>query len=454
TWDFYTYFTFGSIVLAYAVWRYGNTDGLRIQVPVWVKQLFLTAGALAVLTALSLLLYQPFSQWFGQAYNSIGAWTGPRTPLSVYLTQWGVFLFFIVSWMVWETRQWLAETPVSALRKLRPYRDLIIAGVVIVVLALIAQQAWVMSSTQNVPWKGITILWLALPLALWAATLLFRPGMPDLKRLVLFMIGTGLLLTMAVELIVVSGDIGRFNTVFKFGVQSWILLGLSAAAAFGWMLTEFRKWLPGWRMGWQIVATLMVAGSALVLLIAGADKINDRMNTSAPHTLDSMTYMDYTQYSDYGVDMNLSEDYRAIVWMQDNVQGSPVIVEAASSGVQYQWHSRFSIYTGLPDVVGWEWHEEQQRVLFTSDVQNRGRLEVDGFYTTTDPQAARAFLHKYNVRYIIVGQLERAKYAPGASLGPVPAGGPDGLLKFDTYNGTYWHEVYRDGKTVIYEVNP
>ncbi|HEY5157917.1 MAG TPA: DUF2298 domain-containing protein, partial [Anaerolineales bacterium] len=173
TWDFYTYFTFGSIVLAYAVWRYGNTDGLRIQVQAWVKRLFLTAGALAVLSALSLFLYQPFTQWFGQAYNSIGAWTGPRTPLSIYLTQWGVFLFFIVSWMVWETRQWLAETPASALNKLRPYRDLIIGGVVIVILALIAQQAWVMSSTQNVPWKGITIIWLALPLALWAATLLF-----------------------------------------------------------------------------------------------------------------------------------------------------------------------------------------------------------------------------------------------------------------------------------------
>jgi uncharacterized membrane protein len=206
-------------------------------------------------------------------------------------------------------------------------------------------------------------------------------------------------------------------------------------------------------MGWQIVSLLLVAGSALVLLIAGADKIQDRMNPSAPHSLDSMTYMEYAHYSDYGVDMDLSEDYRAIIWMQDHVQGSPVIVETASAGVQYQWHNRFSIYTGLPDVVGWEWHEEQQRVIFTSDVQNRGRLDVDGFYSTTDIQSALNFLRQYNVRYIIVGQLERAKYAPGASLGPVLAGGADGLAKFETYNGTYWHEVYRDGKTVIYEVN-
>ena len=323
-----------------------------------------------------------------------------------------------------------------------------------ILLVLIGQQAWVMSSKQNVPFKGITILWLALPLAVWAAVLLFRPRMPDAKRLVLFMTGTGLLLTMAVEIIVVAGDIGRFNTVFKFGVQSWILLGLSAAAAFCWLLTELRKWLPGWRIVWQGIAGLLEAGAALVLLVGGADKIRDRMDPSAPHTLDSMAFMATAHYADYGTDMDLGEDYRAIQWMLQNVKGSPVIVETPSAGVQYRWHNRFSIYTGLPDVIGWEWHEEQQRVVLTTDVQNRGRVEVDGFYMNPDPTAALAFLHKYNVKYIIVGQLERAKYAPGAPSGPVRLSDPDGLVKFETYNGTYWHEVYRDGKTVIYEVNP
>jgi YYY domain-containing protein len=453
TWDFYTYFVFGAVVLTYSVWRYSNPEKMRLPLPGWGKRLLLAGVALATLAVLSVLLYQPFSHWFGQAYTSVGMWKGPRTPLSTYLTQWGVFLFFIVSWMAWETRQWLAETPVSALRKLRPYRDLIIAALVIFLLVLIVQQAWVMSSSQNVPWKGITILWLALPLAVWAAVLLFRPGIYDQKRLVLFMTGTGLLLTMMVELIVVAGDIGRFNTVFKFGLQSWVLLGLSAAASFCWLLPEFRKWLPGWRTFWSVTATLLVTGAALFLIIGGADKIRDRMTLSAPHTLDSMTYMDYATYADYGVDMDLSEDYRAIRWMQDNVQGSPVIVEAASSGVQYQWHSRFSIYTGLPDVVGWEWHQVQQRVLESATVIARGR-EVDAFYATTDLAAARDFLRKYNVRYIIVGQLERAKYAPGAPNGTVGAGSPDGLLKFEANNNIYWHEVYRDGQTVIYEVNP
>jgi uncharacterized membrane protein len=444
TWDFYTYFAFGGVVLAYTVWRYSNPEKLRLPLPGWGKRFLLTGGALVALTALSVWLYQPFSHWFGQAYTSVEAWKGPRTPLSTYLTQWGVFLFFIVSWMTWETRQWLAETPVSALHKLRPYRDLIL-------MALVAQQAWVMLPSQTPPWKGVTILWVALPLAVWAALLLFRPGISDLKRLVLFMTGTGLLLTMMVELIVVTGDIGRFNTVFKFGLQSWVLLGISAAAAFGWLLAEFRKWLPGWRTFWSVTATLLVTGAALFLIIGGADKIRDRMNPAAPHTLDSMTYMAYARYSEFGVDMDLSEDYRAIRWMQDNVQGSPVIAEAPSAGIQYTWLNRFSVYTGLPDVVGWEWHQVQQRVLDSSTVIARGK-EVDAFYATTDIVAARDFLSKYNVRYIIVGQLERAKYAPGAPNGPVPEGAPDGLLKFDQYNGTLWNEVYRDEQTVIYEV--
>ena len=65
---------------------------------------------------------------------------------------------------------------------------------------------------------------------------------------------------------------------------------------------------------------------------------------------------------------------------------------------------------------------------------------IGNFYTTTDIVFARDFLAKYDVRYIVVGQLEGIYY-PG-----------DGLLKFEQYNGTKWKIVYSDMQTTIYEV--
>ena len=172
------------------------------------------------------------------------------------------------------------------------------------------------------------------------------------------------------------------------------------------------------------------------------DKIKDRWIPSAPHSLDSMSFMKYATYSDFGVEMDLSQDYRAIQWMQQNISGSPVIVEA--NVPEYRWGTRFTIYTGLPGVVGWNWHQRQQRVMASNIVFQRVD-EIAAFYKTSDPLLAVNFIKKYNVRFIVVGQLERAEYRDAENADA-------GLFKFDKYNGTLWNEVYREGQTVIYSV--
>ena len=99
----------------------------------------------------------------------------------------------------------------------------------------------------------------------------------------------------------------------------------------------------------------------------------------------------------------------------------------------------FTINTGLPGVVGWEWHQQQQRALTQQpDWVTRRVLEIEQFYLGVDGGAASDFLERYNVQYIILGQLEQAAY-PGP-----------GLEKFPAFNGVLWREVYRNGNDQRY----
>jgi uncharacterized membrane protein len=150
-----------------------------------------------------------------------------------------------------------------------------------------------------------------------------------------------------------------------------------------------------------------------------------------------MTFMNYAQYDDFGQRLVLNEDYRAIRWMQENVQGSPVIVEANCP--EYHWCTRFTIYTGLPGVVGWNFHQRQQRAFNSTWVEERVAA-VGNFYNSIEEKFTRDFLKTYDVKYIIVGQLERAAYTP------------EGIAKFEQLDGRLWKSVYRDGQTTIYEV--
>ncbi len=429
TWDWPTYLALGCVAVVYTALRYGQACCLQIPgIGPRAKRAVIAIAGVIALAGLTLLLYQPFSSWYGQGYNKIIPWTSYRTPFWSYLTHWGVFLFIIVSWMAWETVDWMAATPVSALNRLRPYAGLIRAG-----LAALVIMVAVLLVT------GVQIAWLAIPLAIWAGVLLFRPGLQDAKRAVLFMTGTALFLTLFVEVAVLQGDLDRMNTVFKFYLQAWTLLGLSAAASLVWLLPAFAlSWRPALKNAWQVALVVLVAGAALFPLMASSDKIRDRMAKEAPASLDGMAYMAYASYSESETPMDLSQDYRAIQWMQRNVEGSPVIVEANTP--EYRWGSRFTIYTGLPGVVGWNWHQRQQRAV-TPDSWVFDRVDAIGaFYNADNRTEVEKFIQLYSVKYIIVGQLERILYTAS------------GIEKFAEWNGDLWHEVYRDGQTVIYEI--
>ena len=192
-----------------------------------------------------------------------------------------------------------------------------------------------------------------------------------------------------------------------------------------------------WVRVYRTAGVLLVFCAFLYTVFAGTDKMTDRMSDKAPHTLDGMKFMETSNYWQDGFYMDLGEDYQAITWMQENVSGSPVIVEA--SPTEYKFGSRYTVYTGLPGVVGWNYHQRQQRGPISMQVWDRVN-GIHDFYNTTDIVTARSFIDKYNVKYIIAGQMEKGMYSE------------EGIAKFRTMDGKLWNCVYDQDNTQIYEV--
>ena len=124
--------------------------------------------------------------------------------------------------------------------------------------------------------------------------------------------------------------------------------------------------------------------------------------------------------------------------MNQNIKGSPVILEGSTP--IYRWGGRVSIYTGLPTVIGWSWHQEQQRWRHRQLVKDRQR-DVNRIYSTTNSSEAISLLRKYGVGYLYIGELER-QYYPSK-----------GIAKFENDKlGGAISEIYRNEQVIIYRV--
>ena len=99
-------------------------------------------------------------------------------------------------------------------------------------------------------------------------------------------------------------------------------------------------------------------------------------------------------------------DYELISWINKNIKGQPVILEAV--GDSYTDYARISANTGLSTVLGWPVHEWLWRGTY--EVARPRVEDVKLFYTTTSLKEAKEIINKYNVNYVVVSLLEKEKY--------------------------------------------
>ena len=165
------------------------------------------------------------------------------TQLPDYLRPLFVFCYYF---MLLEFRAWGQTWSQESLRNFEPYaKPLLISLILYLVLLLVLFM------------RGYWIAPIVLTLIIAAGLLGLRPGIDPARRIVLILISAALGLTLLVEIVVLDGDIGRMNTVFKFYMQVWIILSVAAGAAAVWSWEKIRKRQSA-RKVWQAVLIFLV----------------------------------------------------------------------------------------------------------------------------------------------------------------------------------------------------
>jgi YYY domain-containing protein len=338
----------------------------------------------------SRLLYEPFWATYRSPARPSWGWETASAPLADVLTIFGVFLVALTPALLRDA------ISVHALKRSWHWTSAVALCVIGV--------AWIRS-----PSSALFAALLLLGAGLW-----WREGDPHSQAVGVFVSLAGGL-GIGTETLYVWD---RMNTIFKYYLEIWLLLGCACG------LVVPSRWRgPGrWRVAWQTVL-LSVAGAALFTTLSGAfGLIRYPFVPSDAPTLDGMNYLSHSHPAELA----------AFRWLNREIVGVPVLLEA--QGDSYRDFSRVSMNTGLPTVLGWEYHLFQQARSWPEIYQRRD--DVRELFSTTDEALAAELMRKYHVDLVFVGGLERRTY---------PA---SGLAKFATWELT--KPVFESGDVTIY----
>lgn len=218
---------------------------------------------------------------------------------------------------------------------------------------------------------------------------------PDLFAVIMGLCAIGLV---AIPELVYVRDIyengnARANTMFKLTYQAYIMFGMTMAyVIFRLLFINCKK----------ILKVVGVIGFVLLLWTCGY--FGRSVDSWFGQVLDPSQYkgLNATAF----LETDFVEDAGAIRWLKENIQDSPVVLEA--NGDSYSNYERVSAMTGLPTMMGWYVHEW----LWRNDVVdlNEKSAEIETIYTSTDTQRVQELIKKYEISYIFVGSCEREKY--------------------------------------------
>lgn len=210
-------------------------------------------------------------------------------------------------------------------------------------------------------------------------------------------------------------DFKRQDTVFKFGLQTWFLWGTAASA--GAYLTLTR---------WPLFLRLAFVPFLLVMALSS---FVDTLGRT--HSFDR----EHRQNWDGWAHMTSGEQ-EAATWLQSHTAPEDNILEAEQKeGGDYSIYTRYAHATGIATVIGpqahsFQWGPNPKRVTRIAGEDGQSFLDHKAgaqwdevfarkadareAFTTRNADKRRELLKKYNVRFVLWGELEREQYGEEA----------------------------------------
>jgi len=371
-----------------------------------ILKIGISRKAIVGVVGLSLLLYLPYHLSRGAGgIKGLGI-VDDRTQLVEFFEIFALFLLVMFSLLI-------------VLRRRGLFKARIPAAVGIIVTTGTALTAFLLD---------FQLLLILVPLILVPLYYIHKAHPREETEFVLLLIMTGALVVLIWEILYIDDPLGppneRYNTILKVYMPVWVLLGIASACA---VSSVFSRLKGRARLGWTAVLLVFLAAALIHPVATTTSWAGGRHSLveGGRLTLDGMAYLESAH----------NGDYEAIRWINENVEGSHVILEAP--GTVYEYSSRVSAMTGLPTLIGWAGWEVMWRGSW--DIVTERTLAADVLYQTTDDEEASALLEEYNVEYVYVGTLEKERYEP------------EGLLKFASRPETY-ELVYENEDVKLYRV--
>jgi len=180
---------------------------------------------------------------------------------------------------------------------------------------------------------------------------------------------------------------------------------------------------------WALGLALLVAAGLVYPLLSLWSKTSGL--ETKDWTLDSSAYLE----------LQSPEVMEAIRWLNTAPPG--IIAEAVPpAGGSYTGNAVISTHSGLPAVLGWFGHESQWRG--GGELLSPRQNDLVSLFCSKDWEETRSILEQYQIRYVIVGNLEREAYRAGGNNCPA------GL--YEAKFQRYLEPVFQLGQTTIYEV--